>query len=225
VTTIRSVLKGYQGDGDAVVSGGWAINADIRDTMNRDLIRAIGFVLLGIFIVLLIMLRSVIAPLYLIATVVFSFTFTVGLTNVVMRAWLGVEGLTWYVPFFIFVMLVGLGVDYSIFLIGRVKEEIGYHGIREGVHVAVAATGAIITSAGVILAGTFAAMISGEIKGLVELGFAVAVGILIDTFVVRTMLVPAITILLGRWAWWPGGVPKARPRPVAPQENALHAGD
>jgi len=225
VTTIRSVLKGYQGDGDAVVSGGWAINADIRDTMNRDLIRAIGFVLLGIFIVLLIMLRSVIAPLYLIATVVFSFTFTVGLTNVVMRAWLGVEGLTWYVPFFIFVMLVGLGVDYSIFLIGRVKEEIGYHGIREGVHVAVAATGAIITSAGVILAGTFAAMISGEIKGLVELGFAVAVGILIDTFVVRTMLVPAITILLGRWAWWPGGVPKARPRPVAPQEDALHAGD
>jgi len=224
VMAIRSVLADYRDGGEAVVSGGWAINADIRDTMNRDLLRAIGFVLLGIFIVLLIMLRSAVAPLYLIATVVLSFTFTLGLTNVVMRAWLGVEGLTWYVPFFIFVMLVGLGVDYSIFLIGRVKEEVGNHGIREGVHKAVAATGAIITSAGVILAGTFAAMMAGEIKGLIELGFAVAVGILIDTFVVRTMLVPAITILLDRWAWWPGGVPKARPRQAA-QQDALQAGD
>jgi RND superfamily putative drug exporter len=224
VMAIRSVLADYRDGGEAVVSGGWAINADIRDTMNRDLLRAIGFVLLGIFIVLLIMLRSAVAPLYLIATVLLSFTFTLGLTNVVMRAWLDVEGLTWYVPFFIFVMLVGLGVDYSIFLIGRVKEEVGNHGIREGVHIAVAATGAIITSAGVILAGTFAAMTAGEIKGLIELGFAVAVGILIDTFVVRTMLVPAITILLDRWAWWPGGVPKARPRRAA-QEDALGAGD
>ena len=225
VTEIRAILKDYQGKGEAVVSGGTAIITDIRDTMNRDLLRAIGFVLLGIFIVLLLMLRSIIAPLYLIATVVFSFTFTLGLTNVVMRAWLGVDGLTWYVPFFVFVMLVGLGVDYSIFLIGRVKEEIGYHGIREGVHVAVAATGAIITSAGVILAGTFAAMTAGEIKGLVELGFAVAVGILVDTFVVRTMLVPSITVLLDRWAWWPGGVPKTPARRISAQEDALHAGD
>jgi RND superfamily putative drug exporter len=137
--------------------------------------------------------------------VVLSFLFTLGLTNLVFQhLWLQVEGLTWYVPFFVFVFLVALGVDYSIFLIGRIKEEIPRHGVREGVHVAVAATGAIITSAGLILAGTFGALMVGEVAGLLEVGFAVAVGVLIDTFVVRTMLVPALTTALGRWAWWPG---------------------
>jgi len=215
VGTIRHVLKDYQNGGEAVVSGGSAINADIRDTMNRDLLRAIGFVLLGIFIVLLLMLRSLIAPLYLIGTVVLSFTFTLGLTNLVFKTLLGVAGLTWYVPFFSFVFLVALGIDYSIFLFGRIKEEVGYHGLREGVHVAVATTGAIITSAGIILSGTFAALLTGEVAGLLEIGFAVAVGVLIDTFVVRTVLDPALAALFGRWTWWPGGVPQARPRRTA----------
>ncbi len=225
VTAIRGVLRGYQDGGDAVVSGGPVINTDIRNTMNRDLLRAIGFVLLGIFIVLLIMLRSVVAPLYLIGTVLLSFTFTLGLTHLIFTTLYGVAGLTWYVPFFSFVFLVALGIDYSIFLFGRIKEEVGYHGMREGVHVAVATTGAIITSAGIILAGTFAALLTGEVAGLLEIGFAVAVGILIDTFVVRTILVPALTALFGRWAWWPSGVPRAarRARPSKPQ--ALEVGD
>ena len=207
VNDIRAMLADYRGQGEAVVYGTTAINTDIRDTMDRDLVRAIAYVMVGIFVVLLIMLRSVIAPLYLIATVVLSFLFTLGLTNLVFqRLWLQVEGLTWYVPFFVFVFLVALGVDYSIFLIGRIKEEIPRHGVREGVHTAVAATGAIITSAGLILAGTFGALMVGEVGGLIELGFAVAVGVLIDTFVVRTMLVPAITTALGHWAWWPGAL-------------------
>lgn len=210
VKQIRQVLADYRGPGEAVVYGQTAITTDIRDTIERDLIRAIGFVILGIFVVLLLMLRSVVAPLYLIATVVLSFAFTLGLTDVLFRAVVGVQGLTWYMPFFTFVFLVALGVDYSIFLIGRVKEEVPRHGMKEGVHRAVAATGAIITSAGLILAGTFAALMTGTIAGLVELGFAVAVGVLVDTFIVRTMLVPAITVLLGRAAWWPGGIPKAR---------------
>jgi len=205
VNEIRAILTDYQDSGEAVVAGATAINTDIRDTMDRDLVRAILYVMVGIFVVLLIMLRSVVAPLYLIATVVLSFLFTLGLTNLVFQhLWLQVEGLTWYVPFFVFVFLVALGVDYSIFLIGRIKEEIPRHGVREGVHVAVAATGAIITSAGLILAGTFGALMVGEVAGLLEVGFAVAVGVLIDTFVVRTMLVPALTTALGRWAWWPG---------------------
>ena len=223
VGEIRRVLKGYQDSGEAVVSGGSAVNADIRDTMNRDLLRAIGFVLLGIFIVLLLMLRSLIAPLYLIGTVVLSFTFTLGLTNLVFKTLLGVAGLTWYVPFFSFVFLVALGIDYSIFLFGRIKEEVGYHGLREGVHVAVATTGAIITSAGIILSGTFAALLTGEVAGLLEIGFAVAVGVLIDTFVVRTVLDPALAALFGRWTWWPGGVPQARPR-RSPRTPAPEAG-
>src|SRR5690606_40910102 len=169
------------------------------------------------------MLRSVIAPLYLVAPVALSSAFTLGLTDVLFRAVAGVQGLTWYMPFFTFVFLVALGVDYSIFLIGRVKEEVPRHGTREGVHRAVAATGAIITSAGIILAGTFAALMTGTIMGLVELGFAVAVGVLTDTFVIRTMLVPALTVLFGRWAWWPGHLTKIvkdDAMPVAPAGSA-----
>ncbi len=223
VKEIRTVLDRYRDSGEAVVYGQTVITTDIRDTIERDLIRAIGFVILGIFIVLLLMLRSVIAPLYLIATVALSFAFTLGLTDVLFRAVAGVQGLTWYMPFFTFVFLVALGVDYSIFLIGRVKEEVPRHGTREGVHRAVAATGAIITSAGIILAGTFAALMTGTIMGLVELGFAVAVGVLIDTFVIRTMLVPALTVLFGRWAWWPGHLTKIvkdDAMPVAPAGSA-----
>ena len=212
VTEIRNILKAYQGPGEAVVSGGAAVNADIRDTMNRDLPRSIGFVLLGIFVVLLLMLHSVVAPLYLIGTVVLSFTFTLGVTNLVFALFWGVDALTWYVPFFAFVFLVALGIDYSIFLFGRIKEEVGRHGIREGVHVAVATTGAIITSAGIILSGTFAAAMTGEVLGLVQLGFAVAFGVLVDTFIVRTVLDPALATLFGRWTWWPGGVPHTAPK-------------
>ena len=217
VDDIRIILKQYDGEGDAVVSGSPALTTDIRDTINRDLLRAIGFVLLGIFIVLLVMLRSAVAPIYLIATVVLSFTFTLGLTNIVFQTFYDVDGLTWYVPFFTFVFLVALGVDYSIFLFGRVKEEVGHHGVHEGIHVAVATTGSIITSAGIILSGTFAAMMTGEIMGLVELGFAVAFGVLVDTFVVRTVLDPALAALFGRWTWWPGGIPKAKLRAEQPQ--------
>ncbi|MBN1680478.1 MAG: MMPL family transporter [Anaerolineae bacterium] len=224
VHAIRDILTGYQDTGEAVLSGGSATNADIRDTMDRDFLRAFGFVLLGIFFVLLLMLRSMVAPLYLIATVLLSFTCTLGLTNFVFKEIVfKVDGLTWYVPFFMFVFLVALGMDYSIFLFGRIKEEVAHHGIREGVHVAVARTGAIITSAGAILAGTFAAMSVGEIKGLAEIGFAVAVGVLIDTFVVRTVLDPALAALFGKWTWWPGGVPKphsSRHAEAAPAADA-----
>ncbi len=221
---IRAILKDYESPGGAAVAaGGTAVNTDIRDTMDRDLLRAIGFVLLGIFIVLLVMLRSAVAPLYLIGTVLLSFTFTLGLTNFVFKTFWDVEGLTWYVPFFAFVFLVALGIDYSIFLFGRIKEEVGNHGIREGVHVAVATTGAIITSAGMILSGTFAAMMAGEVAGLQELGFAVAVGVLIDTFVVRTVLDPALATLFGKWTWWPGGVPKAQPARPDPEQQPLPA--
>ncbi|MBZ0306402.1 MAG: MMPL family transporter, partial [Anaerolineae bacterium] len=156
VKAIRQVLSRYEGSGDAVVSGAPAIDTDIRDTMNRDFVRAMGFVLLGIFLVLLLMLRSVVAPLYLIGTVLLSFTFTLGLSQFVFQKFFDISGLTWYVPFFAFVFLVALGIDYSIFLFGRVKEEVANRGIHEGVHIAVASTGAIITSAGIILAGTFA---------------------------------------------------------------------
>jgi putative drug exporter of the RND superfamily len=218
VHDIRGLLEGHRGSGEAVVSGFSVVYADIQEVMNRDMVRAYGFVLAGVFLVLLLLLRSVVAPMYLIATVLLSFTCTLGLTSLFFDLVLGVERLSWLLPMFMFVFLVALGIDYSIFLFGRIKEEVVHHGLREGVHVAVARTGAIITSAGIILAGTFAGMMAGEIAFLTQLGFAVAVGVLIDTFVVRTILDPALATLFGRWTWWPGGVPQARtacPQPLA----------
>jgi len=209
VQQIRALLPRYEDGSQAVLSGQPVTLADIRDTMNRDLLRTMALVILGIFIVLLFMLRSLIAPIYLILTVIITYAFSLGLTDLVFRLVLGVESLSWYMPFFTLIFLVALGVDYSIFLIGRVKEEVPRHGTRAGVHKAVAATGAIITSAGLILAGTFAALLTGSIMGLIQLGFAVAFGVLVDTFVVRTMLVPAITVLLDKFAWWPGNLAHA----------------
>ncbi|MDL1883920.1 hypothetical protein FBR01_09760 [Anaerolineae bacterium CFX8] len=214
VQAMRSLIAGYRGGGEAVVSGFPAVITDMATIMSSDTLRAVVFILAGIFIVLLLMLRSVVAPLYLIATVLLSFTCTLGLTALFFQVVFGMERLSWMMPIFTFVMLVGLGIDYSIFLFGRIKEEVRAHGIREGVHVAVAATGAIITSAAVILAGTFAGMITGELAFLAQMGFAVSVGVLIDAFVVRTMLDPALAALFGKWTWWPGGVPQPQDKPA-----------
>lgn len=201
---IRDQLNDVPGQ-DAVV-GSTAIQTDLRDTLAEDMRRTITLVLVGIFIVLLLMLRSVVAPMYLIGTILLSYGTTLGITRLVSEVLWGTDQLTWWVPFFMFVFLVALGIDYSIFLFGRIKEEVSRHGIQEGIHHAVEATGSVITSAGIIVAGTFGAMMGGEILGLAQIGFAVSVGILIDTFVVRTILDPALATFFGRWTWWPGGV-------------------
>jgi RND superfamily putative drug exporter len=183
------------------------ITTDLRDTMDRDMVRSFSLVLIGIFFVLLFLLRALISPVYLLLTILLSYGATLGITRLFSALVFGVDALTWWAPFFIFTMLIALGMDYNIFLMGRVKEETARHGIREGVHRAVAATGPIITSAGLIMAGTFAAMMAGTVTGLKQLGFAVAVGVLLDTFVIRTALVPAIVVLLDRWNWWPSKAP------------------
>ncbi|MBN1631258.1 MAG: MMPL family transporter, partial [Thermoleophilia bacterium] len=185
------------------VEGNSAVLLDLRDASDRDLTRAFIFVLGGVFVVLLLLLRALVAPIYLILTILLSYAATLGVTRLLFVDILGQPGITWWVPMFMFVMLVALGMDYNIFLIGRVKEEVALHGTRDGTRRALARTGGIITSAGIIMAGTFASMLSGSLMGLLQIGFAVAFGVLLDTFVVRTTLVPALTVLLGRWAWWP----------------------
>jgi RND superfamily putative drug exporter len=228
VRDIRDVLASTEASdakGEAVVSGFTAVFTDIQDVMARDQVRIYCFILMGIFAVLLLMLRSVVAPIYLIGTVVLSFTCTLGLTNLFFEAVYRVDKLSWMLPIFMFVFLVALGIDYSIFLFGRIKEEVARHGVREGVHVAVAATGAIITSAGIILAGTFAGMMVGDMMLLKQLGFAVSVGVLIDTFVVRTVLDPALAAAFGRWTWWPGGVPRLLESAQASPAPATSSGD
>ncbi len=201
---IRETLSDIPGE-DGVI-GTTAVQADLRDTLAEDMQMTIILVLVGIFIVLLLMLRSVVAPLYLIGTILLSYGTTMGITRLASDALWGTSNLTWWVPFFMFVFLVALGIDYSIFLFGRIKEEVGKHGIQEGIHHAVEATGSVITSAGIIVAGTFGAMMGGSILGLAQIGFAVSIGILIDTFVVRTILDPALATFFGKWTWWPGGV-------------------
>jgi RND superfamily putative drug exporter len=205
VASIRSVLKA---DGlNSVVEGNSAVLLDLRDASNRDMTRAIIFVLSGVFVVLLMLLRALVAPIYLILTILLSYSATLGVTRLLFVDLLGATGITWWVPMFMFVMLVALGMDYNIFLIGRVKEEVASSGTREGTRVALSRTGGIITSAGIIMAGTFASMMSASILGLLQIGFAVAFGVLLDTFVVRTTLVPAIVVLLGRLSWWPRRAP------------------
>ncbi|MCC7352144.1 MAG: MMPL family transporter [Anaerolineae bacterium] len=188
------------------VSGASAILLDLRAMMDRDFVRVMALVLAGIVVVLVLLLRSIVAPAYMVATILLSYGATLGLTRLVFDAILH-KGLAWWVPFFMFVLLVALGMDYNIFLMGRVKEEVAGNGTRAGVAHALQRTGGIITSAGIIMAGTFAAMMSASLLGLVQLAFAITVGVLLDTFVVRTTLVPAIAVLLDRWNWWPGRGP------------------
>jgi RND superfamily putative drug exporter len=194
-STVESADHGY-------VSGGTAVLNDLRDAMARDIRLVMILVLSGIAVVMVLLLRSLVAPVYLILTILLSYASTLGITRFLFEGLLHTN-LTWFVPFFIFTLLVSLGMDYNIFLMGRVKEETAGNGTRLGVQRAMERTGGIITSAGIIMAGTFAAMLSSSLVGLVQLAFAITVGVLLDTFVIRTTLVPAIAMLLGRWNWWP----------------------
>ncbi len=199
------------------LDGSTAVNTDIRDYLADDQRLTIALVLGGIFIILMIMLRSIVAPMYLIGTILLSYTTTLGITRLASNIIWGSDELTWWVPFFMFVFLVALGIDYSIFLFGRMKEEVRRYGSPEGIHHSVQATGSIITSAGIIVAGTFGAMMAGSILGLAQIGFAVSVGILIDTFVVRTILDPALAAFFRQWTWWPGGIDRTESAEAAPE--------
>jgi putative drug exporter of the RND superfamily len=155
---------------------------------------------------------AIAAPLYLIVTVVASFAATLGLITLLFTHLFGHEGLAFNLVLISFIFLVALGVDYNIFLMDRVRHEAPIWGTREGMLRALTSTGSVITSAGVILAGTFAALTLLPLEPLVQIGTAVALGVLIDAFVVRALLVPSLTHLLGDRAWWPFGVTPARRR-------------
>ena len=168
--------------------------------------------LLVIAIILGILLQAIVAPLVLIATVMASFFGTLGLSIFFFIEVQGNAGVDASLPTFAFIFLVALGVDYTIFLMSRVREEARTHGTREGVLRALAATGPVITSAGMILAGTFAVLMTLPVTFAFNIGFMVAVGILLDTFVVRTIMVPAAVELLGDRVWWPSTAQRRRAR-------------
>ncbi|MGL3807010.1 MMPL family transporter [Paeniglutamicibacter sp. R2-26] len=190
-------------DPGSLVGGTTATLADTAATAEADLAKIIPLILLAILFILMLLLRSVVAPLLLVATTVLSYGTAMGVAAWVFNGILGFPGADPSVPLFGFVFLVALGVDYNIFLMTRVREESLEHGTRAGVLRGLSVTGGVITSAGVVLAATFAALGIIPIMFLVQLGFIVAFGVLLDTLVVRSLLVPALVHDIGRHVWWP----------------------
>ena len=203
VDVVRDRVGDLPGGATGLVGTGSAVQQDFNDAAARDMRVIVPVTLLVITIILGILLQAIVAPLVLIATVMASFFGTLGLSIWFFIEVQGSEGVDASLPTFAFIFLVALGVDYTIFLMSRVREEARVHGTREGVLRALSATGPVITSAGVILAGTFAVLMTLPVTFAFNIGFMVAVGILLDTFVVRTIMVPAAVELLGDKVWWP----------------------
>jgi RND superfamily putative drug exporter len=206
----------------AVVGGPTAIEFDVRDAAGWDSIVIPPLILLVVFLILIGLLRAVVAPLVLIGTVILSFLAALGIGYLVFDVIFGFPGSDPSLPLFSFVFLVALGVDYNIFLIARAREETEKHGSEQGILRALAVTGGVITSAGIVLAGTFSVLAVLPLTFLTELGFVVAFGVLLDTFLVRSVLVPAIALTLGDKFWWPSALshPGAKRPDEAPTPSA-----
>lgn len=187
----------------ALVGGPTAIEYDLREANARDTRLLMPLVLAIVFVILLALLRAVVAPVLLILTVVLSYLAALGVGAVVFDVVFGFPGSEPSIPLYAFIFLVALGVDYNIFLMARVREEALKHGTREGMLRGLSVTGGVITSAGIVLAGTFTVLGVLPLTFLTEIGFVVAFGVLLDTFVVRSILVPALVFQLGPKVWWP----------------------
>jgi len=194
---------------EALVGGPSAIEFDVREAAGRDSVVIPPIILFVVFLILVGLLRAVAAPLVLIGTVILSFLAALGFGYFVFDVIFGFPGSDPSLPLFAFVFLVALGVDYNIFLIARAREETIAHGSEQGILRALAVTGAVITSAGIVLAGTFSVLAVLPLTFLTELGFVVAFGVLLDTFLVRSVLVPAIALTLGDKFWWPSALSRA----------------
>ncbi len=194
-------------------SGVTAMLRDTRAYYGDDINLIIAMTILIVFVILVAILRAVVAPLYLIASVVISYLSALGVGVIVFQFILG-QPLTWSIPGLTFIVLVAMGADYNLLLISRLREE-SPHGIRSGVIHTVSSTGGVITAAGVIFAASMFGMLFASISTLVQCGFIIGTGLLLDTFLVRTITVPAIAVLVGDWNWWP-----SKPPPRAPRRRA-----
>ncbi|MFI2489133.1 MMPL family transporter [Promicromonospora kroppenstedtii] len=209
--TVRDLRAAYADELPAALVGGEsATDLDTNDASIRDRTVIVPIVLLVILVILMLLLRAVLAPVLLILTTVLSFGTAMGVSALVFNDVLGFPGADPAVPLFGFVFLVALGIDYNIFLMTRVREESLVHGTREGVLRGLRLTGGIITSAGLVLAATFTALAVIPVLFLVQLAFIVAFGVLLDTFLVRSLLVPALTYDIGRAVWWPSKLGRGR---------------
>ncbi|MEA2618939.1 MAG: putative drug exporter of the superfamily [Chloroflexota bacterium] len=214
-STAAAILAGGPLAGAQLAAGGPpAIFADIERLGADDFHRVAAVLLVAILVVLTLLLRSPVTPLYLLVTVLLSYAATLGLTVTVFSGLLGQGDLSFWVPPFLFVILVALGADYTIFITSRMREALDAGGsVADAAVRGLVDTGPVISSAGLILAGTFCAMVIVPLPTLAQMGFAVTAGVLVDTFVVRPLLVPALTVWLGRLAFWPASA-RTRGRPA-----------
>jgi putative drug exporter of the RND superfamily len=206
VRELRTIARtaAAQGGAMALVGGPTATQADTWEQSNRDTLVVALVALVVVGAILMVLLRAVIAPLYLLLTNVLSYLAALGATIVITEKLFGWEHISYRIPLYMFIFLVALGSDYNIFITTRIRSEAMLHGLRGGTVKALTATGGVLTSAGIILAGTFLILLSQPVKDLVEISIGVALGVLIDTFLVRTALVPGLTLWVGPKAGWPG---------------------
>ncbi|HEU4975197.1 MAG TPA: MMPL family transporter [Baekduia sp.] len=201
VPDIRDAAR--RADPGALVGGVTAVQHDLRVASGHDTRLLVPVTLLIVLVILVVLLRAVVAPLLLVGTVVLSFAAALGTASVVFDVIFGFPGSDPSLPLYAFIFLVALGVDYNIFLMARVREETEQHGTREGMLRGLAVTGGVITSAGIVLAGTFSVLAVLPLIFLTEIGFTIAFGVLLDTFLVRSVLVPALVLDRGPVVWWP----------------------
>jgi len=214
VSALRTALAAVPG-ADALVGGAPAADVDQREANLRDDRVVAPLVLAVVLLVLILLLRSLLAPVLLLVTVVASFAASLGAAVVVLRTGFGLSSLDAGVPLLSFLFLVALGVDYNIFLVTRAREETTQRSdTRTGTLRALAATGGVITSAGILLAAVFAVLGVLPVIALTQIGVIVGIGVLIDTLLVRTIVVPAIALLLGEHFWWPAHPATAAPGDV-----------
>jgi putative drug exporter of the RND superfamily len=202
IPTLREAAKQAGGE-DVLIGGPTAEEHDLREAAERDNWVIMPLVLLVVFVVLALLLRALLLPAVLIGTVVASYLAAMGVGSFFFEHVFDFPGADPSLPLWAFVFLVALGIDYNIFLMARVREESLRHGTRHGMLRGLAVTGAVITSAGVVLAGTFSVLASLPLVFLTEIGFVIAFGVLLDTFIVRSVLVPALVFDIGPRVWWP----------------------
>jgi len=195
-----------------LVGGPTAVEFDVREAAAWDSAVIPPIVLVVVFLILVLLLRAVVAPLILIGTVILSFAAALGVGYFAFDVIFDFPGSDPSLPLFAFVFLVALGVDYNIFLMARAREETLTHGTRAGMLRALAVTGGVITSAGIVLAGTFSVLAVLPLVFLTEIGFVVAFGVLLDTFLVRSVLVPSLVELIGPKIWWPSSLAREEER-------------
>jgi putative drug exporter of the RND superfamily len=221
IDRVRSVTHAVAG-ADAKVGGTTAINLDVARASAHDRAVIIPLILVVVFLILALLLRALVAPLILTATVVLSFAAALGVSTLFFNHVFNFGGAETSFPLFVFVFLVALGIDYNIFLMTRVREEATKTDARHGALTGLAATGGVITSAGFVLAGTFAVLATIPLTTMTEIGFTVAFGILLDTIIVRSVLVTALNLDIGRWMWWPSKLAR-KPEPTPDELGHEHA--